>query len=239
MKKLAIVFSLLLAANAAIAQDADAPIRRGSSTIPPTKVTYAFSPIHVTEENIGLGLSAEVFPGNGIVSLYLPFSVAFSPMEDRDGYAYRSNSGYQTPSLYGLPPLFEQWNIQKETIYFYPGIKIYPTGAFKKATYAIGANLVTAIGRTQQVSTTYKVNSQTEPNGTTLYSREMVSQQTANLSTFKFGAMLLNTVNVRPTEHFYMGVEFGLGYTYVNKFASQRLDREALVQFGVKFGFAN
>jgi hypothetical protein len=239
MKKLAIVFSFLFTVNAAIAQDTDAPSRHGSSSIQPTSVTYAFSPIHVTEENIGLGLSAEIFPGNSnIVSIYLPFSIAFSPMEDRDGYGYRSSGSYQTSNPYSLPPLFEQWNIQKEIIYFYPGIKIYPTGAFKKASYAIGANLVTAIGRTQQVSTTYKVNTQMEPNGSILYTHEMVSRQTANLSTFKFGAMLLNTVNIRPTERFYIGLEFGLGYTYINKFASQRLSREALVQFGVKFGFA-
>lgn len=236
MKKLAIALSFLFAANAAFAQDDDAPVRRHSGgSIAPTRVTFALSPIHVTEENIGLGLSAEIFPDNGIVSFYLPFSIALSPRNDGyyDDYGY-----YQTPYP-GSIPTFAQRNIEKETIYFYPGIKIYPTGAFKKVSYAIGLNLVAGVGRTEQVTSNYTLDSRVDQYGAVIYDRKLLSEQTANLSSFKFGAMVLNSLNIRPTDHFYMGIEFGLGYTYVRKFTSISRDRQALVQLGIKFGFAN
>ncbi|RYD59076.1 MAG: hypothetical protein EOP56_02275 [Sphingobacteriales bacterium] len=245
MKKITTALSLLFAAvgGTAIAQDGDAPVLRGSlSSIRPTKVTYAFSPIQITEENIGLGLSAEIFPSNnGLVSIYLPFSIALSPQDGNYNYddRYSYNTSYRTPSPNNLPPSFYQRNAQKETIYFYPGIKIYPTGAFKKASYAIGINVLAAIGRTEQTSTTYKMVTYPDSYGGKLYGLEMASENVANLSSFKMGAMLNNTLNIRPTDHFYIGAEFGIGYTYINKFTSYSVERDVLIQFGVKFGYAH
>lgn len=215
---------MLAAITAANAQDDDnAYTHSQRSAISPTKVTYAFSPLHVTDENIGLGLSAEIFPGNnGIVGIYLPFSLALP----------RNNNGFYTD----YNGTIERQDKPQETYYFYPGVKIYPTGAFKKVAYAIGISLAAGVGRTEQITRTYDLK-YTSPYGYT--DRVLVSENTANISTFKMGALVTNSINIRPTNHFYMGLELGLGYTYVNKFASIKQPREALLQLGLKFGYAN
>jgi hypothetical protein len=58
-----------------------------------------------------------------------------------------------------------------------------------------------------------------------------------NKNAFKFGMLITNSLNVRPTNNFYFGVEFGIGYTYLNAFDAEAIDREVLTQFGLKFGF--
>jgi hypothetical protein len=51
------------------------------------------------------------------------------------------------------------------------------------------------------------------------------------------GVMINNTLNIQPTPHLYMGVELGLGVSYVNKVGSTNLGETTLGQFAFKMGY--
>jgi len=180
---------------------------------------YGFNPFHVSEENIGIAFSYERFLDNkGIFSMYLPISIAFPKV------ANKSYNNY----YYGT-----QYTDYRNLTYFnaYPGIKVYPGGSNKRVSYAVGASLVMALGKENQ--TTYKYKQDTS----NMYNYIFDSQTSTNKNAFKFGMLITNSLNVRPTNNFYFGVEFGLGYTYLNSLNAEASDREALVQFGLKFGY--
>lgn len=220
MKKLLTLLTFLSVTGIAVAQDVSASGSAGNK-ISPLGTTYSISPIRITEENIGVGIAVEkFFDDNDIISLYVPFTVSFSPNGENDNaYYYRSGDD------------LESVRYKKEFYHFAPGIKIYPTGAFKKVSYALGVNLVAGIGRVRAYNRFYNVTY-------VPYKRELASETTSNLSRFKVGAMLFNSVNVRPTERFYLGVEFGLGYTYINRIGGESNGSNVLVQLGVNFGLA-
>ena len=180
---------------------------------------YGFNPFHVSEENLGIAFSYERFVDNkGIFSLYVPISIAF-PEVERNNY---STSYFSTQST-----------TNRNLTYFnaYPGIKIYPGGSNKRVSYAVGASLVMAIGKQNQTTTHYKADTSNPYNYVFDY------KTSSNVNAFKFGMLITNSLNVRPTNNFYFGVEFGLGYTYLNSLNAVASNRETLVQFGLKFGY--
>ena len=180
---------------------------------------YGFNPFHVSEDNIGIAFSYEHFlDTKGIFSLYLPISIAFPEVERNNYY----NSYFSSQST-----------TSRNLTYFnaYPGIKVYPGGSNKRVSYAVGASLVMALGKQNQTTTYYKVDTLSPYNYVFDY------KTSSNLNAFKFGMLITNSLNVRPTNNFYFGVEFGIGYTYLNSLNAIATDREALVQFGLKFGF--
>jgi hypothetical protein len=212
--------------NSASKQD-----RRARRIMPPARYNIAFSPVHVTEENIGAGLSLEVYNKNGITSVCLPVSFAIPNTAHSNSY-----NSYYYYSPYGFYPTEQSYYRSKGTIYFYPGIKIYPAGAFKKLSYAIGANLVTALGKSERVTETFKTDS-TMSGGNMYYTATKTSETYREVSRFKLGALLSNSLNIRPTRHLYVGVEFGIGYSYLDLIEGVNNGADIAIQGGVKFGY--
>lgn len=181
---------------------------------------YGFNPFHVTEENLGIAFSYERYlDDKGIFSVYLPLAISFPRVAKSYDYAYSFYSNATTDT--------------RNLTYFtaYPGIKIYPGGSNKRVAYAVGASLVMALGQQAATTTYYKI--QPDSFGRYLLDYQKIEYKNA----FKFGMLITNSLNVRPTSNFYFGVEFGLGYTYLNALNAVAADRETLVQFGLKFGY--
>ncbi len=159
----------------------------------------AFAPIQLTENGIaGVSLSYEhAIDKNGILSFYLPLILEFNT---------------NTPG---------NTNNSDPMLYFMPGIKIYPTGSFGMAKYAIGPSVVIANGE--------KTGAGYDASG------NPISYMAK--SHFLLGMMLNQSVNINPTPHFYLGSEFGFGYTYIDKVGGVKQGVNGLVQFSIKIGY--
>ncbi len=159
----------------------------------------AFAPIQLTENGIaGVSMSFEhAIDKNGILSLYLPLILEFNT---------------NTPG---------NTNNSDPMVYFMPGIKIYPTGSFGIAKYAIGPSIVFADG--EKTGLGYDASG----NPTSYLAQ----------SHFLLGMMLNQSINVNPTPHFYLGSEFGFGYTYIDKVGGVKQGVGGLVQFSIKLGY--
>lgn len=101
-----------------------------------------------------------------------------------------------------------------------PGIKIYPTG-FGVVRYGIGASLAFGTGTTRS----YEYNPLTGYNSYVSNDR------------FVMGFMVNNSLNINPTPKVYLGLEMGMGTTYVNQVNGIEGNVAFLVQFGIKGGF--
>lgn len=167
----------------------------------------AFAPIQFTEIGIaGFSFSYErALDVKNIVSFYIPLITEFNS----------SKNDYYSGS--GTPVVRNDY-----MIYLMPGLKIYPTGGYGIAKYAIGPSLVIANGQ----KTSYDYSS---------------APVTGN--NFLFGMMVNQSINVNPTPHLYLGSEFGVGFTYVNRLTNSslgsntNLGTDALVQFSFKVGY--
>lgn len=82
----------------------------------------------------------------------------------------------------------------------FPGIKIYPTGANGVVRYSVGPSLGIVSGKRN-------FNVYDGLTGNYNVSRENV---------FKLGLIVNNGINIQPSEHLYLGIEFGLGFYYLN-----------------------
>jgi hypothetical protein len=137
------------------------------------KNIITFSPIQMANEGAaGLGLQYErVLDRKSMVSLVLP--VAFIFMD-------------------------ESYNDRHETRtfkYFYPGVKIYPTGSNRRISYGVG--VAGAFGFGNRVVTNYNGFSE-------------------DRNVFKAGLLVNNSLNIQPVKQLYIGLELGLGFTYYN-----------------------
>ena len=104
--------------------------------------------------------------------------------------------------------------------YAMPGIKVYPTGCNGLVRYAIGPSFV--IGSGQASSSTY------DNNGNFIY-----QTQTHTV----LGMMVNNSLYFNPGPHIYLGLELGLGFSYLNRIGGLNQSTEALVQGGLKIGY--
>jgi len=168
------------------------------------KNIIALAPVQMANEGAaGIGLHYErVLDKNNLVSFYLPFAMIFHNEDRYNGSNYERNT-----------------NAFK---YFYPGIKLYPTGSNRKVSYALGASAALGFGRKYLYD---------DNNG---YYRER--------DVFRAGLLINNSLNVQPTKNIYIGVELGLGFTYYddglryNRSYSSFGD-EPMVQFNFKVGY--
>lgn len=236
LKSFAAILALSFVSVAAFAQDDDddRPVirkDRRSNTASSVRSIYAVGLMHVTEDNVGFGLSYEHFiDKDGIVSLYLPISYALS---NTSYYSYRYPEYYNYSYQYNLQDVI---HTNKGMLNFYPGIKIYPGGSNKKVSYALGTSLVFGIGATEKRVVDYRID--TVISGPYVYHTQNVDKETKqNLARFKMGMLITNYLNIRPGNKYYLGLEFGLGYSYFNSIDGIEDDRSALVQLGLKFGF--
>lgn len=148
---------------------------------------FSFAPIVMTEHGMGMGLSYEMgLDDKGFVALNLPVTVSV----DANG-----NSPY---TIYNR----NYWggrSIPTSTMYYFnPGIKFYPASCFGKVKYSLTPSMVIAYEHRR--TDTY----------TQLYNAEYTTAGPLVL-----GFMITNSLNMNPTKHFYLGLDLGIGATYL------------------------
>ncbi len=124
-------------------------------------------------------------------------------------------------------PAILTWNfadagVQKDALfYLMPGIKVYPNlNGSIKSKFSIGPSLVFATGTGS-------------PSGSYTYSVDPTPHQ----SHVMMGAMALVGTNLFPTEHTYLGADFGLGYSYLNQYSGHNDVTSVIMQLSLKCGF--
>jgi hypothetical protein len=107
--------------------------------------------------------------------------------------------------------------------YFMPGIKVYTNPqSSKKAKFSIGPSLVAAFGTGDIMNEN-------------LYTTGVPTEGTVNRTLL--GAMAIAGFNLFPSPHLYLGVEYGLGFCYVNNYGSVNQGFSALTQGSIKIGY--
>jgi hypothetical protein len=182
------------------------------------KNIIAAAPLQITDD-IGIGLSYErVLDKKGMLSFYLPVCMSFNDNNNNNSGPFTSGSPY-----YGA------YNERYSSYYILPGVKIYPTSSKGKVRYSVGPSLAFVFTKayTNNTYTTY------DPYGNPIYTPTAPTLQ----DRFMLGVMINNTLNIQPTPHLYMGVELGLGVSYMNKVGSTNLGETTLGQFAFKMGY--
>ncbi len=120
---------------------------------------------------------------------------------------------------------YGQSSHQDAMFYVSPGLKFYPTGCFGKSKYAIGPTLVIGGGQKTTYNDVYDPYNNYYGNTYTTHSK------------FILGIMISNSLNINPTEHFYLGLDFGFGFTYIHQWDGVNQGMTGLVQGGFKIGY--
>lgn len=177
------------------------------------KNILSIAPIQMANESaVGFGLQYErVVDKKNIVSIVLPFAMVFYTDDNYNAY----NNNYSDRKT-------------RSFSYFYPGIKIYPTGSNRPVSYGVGISAALGFG---------SKNFSTYNNGTSNYYYE-------EKEIFKAGLLINNSLNIQPTKNLYLGLELGLGFTYYNgenhyynNNYSNTFDDGPMVQFSFKLGY--
>lgn len=205
--------------------------RMQKRAMPAAKNIFSVSPIHGTEDNVGFGLGFEHFlDKTGNVSLYLPISYAIPQNRNYNGddyyYSYYPGMSRQVTRT-----------VNKGMVYFYPGIKVYPTGAHKKVSFAVGANLLAGFGTVDKITSNYSIDTVSTPGGGVYYNVIKDSENMNQVGRMKLGIMLNNNLSLRPSTHLYLGLEFAVGYTYLNTIDGYGNGSGEVIQAGIKFGY--
>jgi hypothetical protein len=106
--------------------------------------------------------------------------------------------------------------------YAMPGIKIYPSGNDGACKYSLGPNFVFATGDKATP------NDYISPTGNPVSPTE---------SFLKLGFMLNNSLNINPTQHLYLGLDFGFGITYLYQVSGINNGTTGLVHFAFRIGY--
>ncbi len=168
------------------------------------KNIVSLMPVHMANESpAGAGLRYErVLDKKNIFSIVLP--VAFTTFNDH----YNGSSG---PN--GLTDAAD-----RTFLYFYPGVKIYPTGSNRPVSYGIGLCAVFASGT--RYDKNYNIRTPTE------------------VAVFKSGLMLNNSINLQPYKAVHVGLELGLGFLYKDNDPTRYpADQQPAVQFSFNIGY--
>ena len=107
-----------------------------------------------------------------------------------------------------------------------PGVKIYPTGSKGKVRYSVGPSLAFVFG--QQYSYYPMYNPQYG-----IYAGQVEKME----DRFAVGMMINNSLNIQPTPHLYLGLELGLGVTYLQQVGGNDVGTNTLGQFAFKIGY--
>ncbi len=190
-------------------------VREGRQDAP--KVKYgknilAIAPLQISD-GIGVGLSYErMLDKKGIVSFYMPLMVGFN------------NDNDLTPFSSSYYPYYSD----NYTSYMgMVGVKIYPTGSKGKVKYAVGP----AIAARYSQSDAYNVFMGYDVYGYPIYTY-------GKQDNFALGVVINNSLNIQPTPHLYIGLELGLGMTYINQSNGVNNGGEdVLGQFAFKLGY--
>jgi hypothetical protein len=106
--------------------------------------------------------------------------------------------------------------------YAMPGIKLYPTG-LGKVKYAVGPSFVLATGQRSTEYYPYIYSS-----GNPYYE---------NQSHSLFGIIVNNSLNLNPTARLHVGLDLGMGFTYIDKIGGVNQGMDFLIQGSFKIGY--
>jgi len=174
----------------------------------------AIAPLQYTETGIGTSLSYEhSLDHDGYLALYVPVIATFDLGHRNDYYNGYGNYHHNDMMMYAMP-----------------GIKFYPTG-LGKVKYAIGPSVVVAYGEKTMdyvvdpyYYTTYPTYSSYAPYSTTE-------------TRFVFGMMINNSLNINATPRLYVGLEMGLGFSYIDNIGGFNRGASFLTQGSFKMGY--
>jgi hypothetical protein len=157
-----------------------------------------------------------------------PNIISVSPLQITDegvgiGLSYERNLDKKQGLISFYMPLavsFDKMN-DYNTYYIMPGVKIYPSGNQGVVKYSLGPAL-TFLSNKENVNTYIP----TTTGG--YYKAETISR-------FMMGMMINNTLNIDPSAHLHMALEFGLGFSYLSSYEPD--DTKAFVQLGFQIGY--
>lgn len=168
------------------------------------------APIQFTEHGVGFSLGYESKIGQSdIISWSLPVVATFNVSNDGEYY--------------------DQNNAQDAMFYVMPGIKIYPTGTKGMIKSAIGPSIIAGYGQQTESYYVMPYNPYSYP---TLSTRTYETRDK-----FVFGAMLNYSLIISPTPRLAIGMDFGLGFSYLNMLDNVHQGTSGLVQGGFKMGY--
>jgi hypothetical protein len=172
------------------------------------KNVLALSPLQLTERGVGIGLSYErMIDKDGMISIYLPFVYTFNDERDYNGFP-----------------------TDKYSVQFLPGIKIYPTGYKGIVRYSVGPSLYFAYG--EESYTNFPNSYYYYPQTSQFPAPYRVREDQVTI-----GMLVNNTLNINPTPHLALGLELGLGVSYLNRRDGRSDGTIPLAQFGFKVGY--
>jgi len=118
-------------------------------------------------------------------------------------------------------------NYGRPFYYFMPGLKFYPTGSKGVVRYAVGPNLVLRYG--QEYIDQYYYSS-TYPYTSYHYAYGYEDR-------FSLGVQITNSLNINPTDHLHLGLEMGIGLTYLNQLNGYNDNINGFFNLGFKVGY--
>ncbi|MBC7553241.1 MAG: hypothetical protein H7257_04625 [Taibaiella sp.] len=174
---------------------------------------------HTYRPNKIISVSPIQFTENGV-----GFSLGYEQGIDKDGIVSFMLPVMATFNLAHND--LQNGNKQDAMYYFMPGIKFYPTSSHGLVKYSIGPSLV--IGAGQQTDMDYNQ-----------YTTSVYPYYNGYVTRDKFhlGVMLNNSMNITPTPHFYLGLDFGFGFTYLTRIDNINQGTKGLVQGGFRMGY--
>lgn len=113
--------------------------------------------------------------------------------------------------------------------YLMPGLKFYPTSWKGKVKYAVGPSVAIGAGKKY---TDYNFDTYLPPYSSTIPVPFYTEQDR-----FTLAVMVNNYLNFFPTHHLFIGVEFGLGFSYINRLGGNNDGMMFVSQGGFKMGY--
>jgi hypothetical protein len=110
------------------------------------------------------------------------------------------------------------------TYYIMPGVKIYPSGNQGMVKYSVGPSLC-FLSNKENVNTPITYDQWGFP---TSYKNETINR-------FMMGMLINNTLNIDPSAHLHMALEFGLGFSYLSSYDPD--PTKAFAQLGFQIGY--
>lgn len=147
------------------------------------------------------------------------FSVSYEHSLDKGGVV-----SYIIPAIATFD--MSDVNYTSRMFYLMPGLKFYPTTWKGKIKYAVGPSILLGAGQVKN----YNDYSTSLP-----YSSYQPGYEYGNK--LQLGVMVNNYINFNPTAHLYLGLEFGFGFTYINRFEGKNIGLDATLQSCFKIGY--
>ena len=161
-----------------------------------------------TENGLGFGANYErMISKRGKFSFSIPAIATFNIANSNRIYDYNTGN-YNTGKT---NPMY----------YAMPGIKFYPTGGYGYLKYATGLSLAVGAGK---ISGGYV-------NNFGLNVTERIQ------SHFIAGGMFQNSLSMNAGGNIYVGIEIGVGSSFVNKVGGANVSNEFLIQGALKAGY--